>query len=195
MPFSSNTFDDVLIDHIYRLNPKTVLDIGAGAGKNGFIIKRANKDIIIDGLEPTEKYIKDYGLESIYDNVYQKDMFSFTKENSSKRYDLVILGDVLEHLFRTEVIDYLDYFSYRAKWIVAIWPTNMQQDDAHSNHFEIHKSNFLLKDLSNYFNVIYYVSNFCFDNAQGPPCIFHYCVLKGLLAPNSQYIYNFNNYK
>lgn len=196
MPFSSNTFDDVLVDHIYRLGPKTVLDVGAGAGKNGKFVKHINKDILLEAIEPTQNYIEEYQLGSFYDTVYQKDILSFTKENSSKKYDLIIIGDVLEHLFKTEVIDYLDYFLYRAKWIIAIWPTHLDQDDVNSNSFESHKSNFYLKDLANNFDIVYYVSNFGWENpGDRPPCVFHYCVLKGFLASKQKFIYNFKNWK
>lgn len=48
MPFSSNTFDDVLVDHVTKLSPSKVLDVGSGAGKNGKIIKSVNPNIILE---------------------------------------------------------------------------------------------------------------------------------------------------
>lgn len=196
MPYSSNTFDAVLADHIFRLSPNSVLDIGSGAGKNGKIVKKVNSNIRLEGIEPTKKYINDYGLNSIYDKIYDKDIQLFSKENSNSNYDVVIMGDVLEHLLRSEVIDYVDYFLYRTKWLIAIWPTNLAQNDAHQNHFEIHKNNFSLSDLSSKFNVVYYVSNFGWwgNDYKLEPCNFHYCVLKGYLCKKDSFIYNFKNW-
>lgn len=196
MPFSSNTFDGVLADHIFRLSPNSVLDIGSGAGKNGKIVKKINSKIILEGIEPTQKYIEDFNLNSFYDKIYQKDIQTFCKEDSKNRYDVVIIGDVLEHFFRSEAIDYLDYFLYRSKWVIAVWPTNLFQDDAHENHYEIHKNNLDLNDLTSKFNVVYYVSNFggWHQDYKIEPCNFHYCVLKGRHAKKDQFIYNFKNW-
>jgi SAM-dependent methyltransferase len=196
MPYSSNTFDNVLSDHIYRLSPEKVLDVGSGSGKNGTIVKKINPNIILEGIEPTEKYIEEYNLNSLYNKIYHKDIQKFSKEDSKNRYDVVIIGDVLEHLFRTEVIDYLDYFLYRTKWLIAIWPTNLPQDDSEENHYEIHKNNFTLNDLTSKFNVVYYVSNFggWHNDPKIEPCYFHYCVIKGHLSPKDKFVYNFPNW-
>lgn len=196
MPFSSCTFDNILTDHVCRLAPKTILDIGAGAGKHAQIIKQVY-NCQIDAVEPTKEYIKEYDLESLYTNVYNNDINGYIKNHSQNRYDLVIFGDVLEHLYKSEVIDYLDYFLYRSKWIIIIWPTNLLQDDEYNNnYYEIHKSNFYLKDLDQ-FDIVYYLKNFgwySFNNSEYPTCDFHYVVLKGNLAKRSEFIYNFNNW-
>ena len=34
LPYSSKAFDQVLVDHIRRLNPTKILDVGVGSGKN-----------------------------------------------------------------------------------------------------------------------------------------------------------------
>jgi hypothetical protein len=195
MPYSSNTFDDVLLDHTIRLAPESILDVGAGSGKNGKIIHPYSKNI--DAIEPTNEYIEKYELSKIYREIYNVDVQTYTKQYSQKRYDVTIFGDVLEHLFRSEVIDIIDYFLYRSKWVIIIWPTNLAQDDAENNSYEIHKNNFNLNDL-NKFEVVYYLKNFGgynFNNPAYTPCNFHYCVLKGCFTQKNLFVYNFANWK
>ena len=62
MPFSSNTFDTVLKEHLFKINPSKILDVGAGAGKNFTLIKETCQNSIVEAIEPTESYIKQYNL-------------------------------------------------------------------------------------------------------------------------------------
>lgn len=194
--FSSNTFNNLLIDHVHRLAPNTILDVGAGGGKNGRMIRQVY-NCQIDAIEPTEEYIKENDLKSIYNNVYQTDIDGYIRNYSQNNYDLVIFSDVLEHLYKNEVINYLDYFLYRSKWIVIIWPTNLlQNSDVRNNYYEIHKSNFYIKDLSD-FEIVYYLKNFGHYNyysPEYPASDFHYVVLKGNLSKRNEFIYNFSNW-
>lgn len=194
--FSSNTFNNLLIDHVHRLAPSTILDVGAGGGKNGRMIKQVY-NCQIDAIEPTEEYIKENDLKSIYTNVYQTDIEGYIRNYSQNNYDLIIFSDILEHLYKNEVINYLDYFLYRSKWIVVIWPTNLlQNSDVRNNYYEIHKSNFYIKDLSD-FEIVYYLKNFGHYNHYSyeyPACDFHYVVLKGNLSKRNEFIYNFSNW-
>jgi nitrate reductase alpha subunit len=50
---------------------------------------------------------------NVNNNVYCNTIQEFAKNNSQNRYKAVIFGDVLEHFFRSEAIDYIDYFLYR----------------------------------------------------------------------------------
>lgn len=191
MPFSSNTFDTVLTDHIVRLGGP-VLDVGAGAGKNGNLIKPHN--IECHALEPTVKYITDYQLGKIYSRIYPLDIQNYIKTHPTNRYNVAVFGDVLEHLFLTEALDIIDYFCYRTNWLILIFPTNLPQDDIHSNYYEVHKCNLSLKDLSR-FDVAYYLKNSGWPVDGGNRCEFHYYVIKGYFADRSKSLYNFKNWQ
>jgi SAM-dependent methyltransferase len=200
MPYSSNTFDDVLIDQVLRLKPDSILDIGAGAGKNAKLIKKYFQNSKIDAIEPTIEYTEKFNLNEIYDNVFNMDLKTFILEKSKLKYDLIIIGDVLEHFFKSEALDYLDYLTYRSKWIICIWPTGLLQNDAENNLYEIHKNNLKLNDLTSNFEIVYYVKNFGWfypepEENTNLICDFHYCVIKGLLAKRNKYVYNFPNWK
>jgi hypothetical protein len=106
---------------------------------------------------------------------------------SENRYDFVYFGDVLEHLFLSEAIDYLDFFSYRSKWIAMAWPTNMYQGAWEGQKSEIHKSNFKISDLSR-FDIQYYQKTFLNLNPSGSPVEYHYCLIKGVFGDSKKSI-------
>lgn len=185
MPFSSSTFDKLLCGHIIKINPKTVLDVGAGAGKYGRVVKTICPLTQISAVEPTKAYIENYKLLDIYDKVYEETIHKYCESHARERYDLVIFGDVLEHFFRSQAIDLIDYFLYRSEWVVAIWPSQMPQDDWEGNSYEIHKSNFSLQDLASKFDVQHYQKVFGWFHGNNPEmthCWYNYAMLRGYVV-------------
>lgn len=191
MPWSANTYDDLLSQHIRQLNPATILDIGAGAGKNGTIARNSGYSKQLDCIEPTDAYISNFKLDTIYDKIYRMDLLRFIETEYKFQYDLAIFGDILEHTFRSQVIDYLDYFLYKCKWVIVIWPTNYPQDNWGENPYEIHRSNFKLHDLVEKFDVNFYNKKFLMSYNENPnysPIHMNYVVLKGYITINSDSI-------
>jgi glycosyltransferase involved in cell wall biosynthesis len=185
VPFSDNVFDEKLKEHIVKINPRTTLDVGSGAGKIGTICKNILPNSIIESIESTTEYVEKYELNKKYDKVYNLTVQDYVNQHASNRYDLVIFGDILENFFRSEAMDYLDYFLYRSKWVIAVWPTNLPQDAWEGNHFEIHKSNFKISELTEKFDVYHYEKKFGWynwNNSEYRKCDFNYCVLKGYLT-------------
>lgn len=198
MPHSANTFDSILQEHVVSLKPASILDIGAGSGKNGKLIREAGYTNNLDCLEPTHSYVTDYNLNSIYNTVYPYSITQFVDTVYKFNYDLVVCGDVLEHLFRSQVIDYIDYFLYKCKWMIIIWPNNMPQDDYGNNPYEIHKSNFTINDLTEKFDVQFYLKNFAYYNwndSNLSDAYLNYTVIKGYLTPRNISIHNFGMWK
>ena len=186
MPYSANTFDDILRQHLAIINPNSILDVGAGAGKNGNLIRNSGYSGILDCLEPTESYVTEFNLSTIYNTIYPYSIENFVDHVPKFQYDLVIFGDVLEHVFRSKVIDYLDYFLYKSKWIIVIWPNNMSQDNWGNNPYEIHKSNFKIDDLTQKFDVNFYFKKFLSYNnnhSEYTDVYLNYAIIKGYLTP------------
>lgn len=177
MPFSYDIFNNTISNHLTKLNVESILDIGAGAGKYGNICRHIPSIKSIDAVEPTFKYVEDYSLNQIYTKVYNETIQDFIINNCIKRYDVVIFGDVLEHFFRSEVIDYIDYFLYRSKWAIVIWPTFYPQDNAMNNAFEIHKSNFNISDFANRFDIHYFEKKVIECDKINPQ--YNYCIMRG----------------
>lgn len=92
--------------HIISTNPESVLDVGVGFGRWGFLCRemldafagRVRKDqwkVRIEGVEIFEAYLQDH-QRYIYDKIYigdAKDVVPTLGE-----YGVVIIGDMLEHL-------------------------------------------------------------------------------------------------
>lgn len=98
----------------------TVLDIGAGSGVLGRLIKKLNKNIKLDGIEPNlfaanlaKPYYRDISVG------YAQDYFRKIKANT---YDYVILADVIEHTADPKLflIEILENLSSSTKIIVSI---------------------------------------------------------------------------
>ena len=91
--------------------PSSLLDIGLGNGKIGFLArdlldtilgqryKKEEWEIRIDGVEVFPDYIQEF-QKAIYDNIIIGDAFDVIDPLGS--YDLIFLGDVLEHFEKKE---------------------------------------------------------------------------------------------
>jgi 2-polyprenyl-3-methyl-5-hydroxy-6-metoxy-1,4-benzoquinol methylase len=97
----------IILEIVSKIQPILVLDIGAGMGKYGILIREQYLSdkavrgqlepidaIIIDAVEDT-KYLLTNRLRSIYNKVYEQDIFDCYY--NIKDYDLIIMIDILEH--------------------------------------------------------------------------------------------------
>jgi predicted TPR repeat methyltransferase len=87
----------IMLELILR-NPRvSVLDVGAGDGKWGALLRGRVRHVT--GLEVWEPYVSKYGLEHVYDRVVVHDARTFDRW---LEFDVVIFGDVLEHMPRAD---------------------------------------------------------------------------------------------
>lgn len=98
-----------------QLKPKSILEIGTGFGKYGFLfreyldiwnaaanpsqLKPENWQVRIDGIEIFEPYIGEL-QRMIYNHLYIGDATTVIDELGT--YDLIFLGDVIEHFPKEE---------------------------------------------------------------------------------------------
>lgn len=111
----------------------TVLDIGAGCGTYSMLLEGYFKNI--DAIEAYLPNIKNHNLEKKYNNVYNIDIQHFKFDY----YDLIIMGDVLEHLTITEAQEVLKYILPKCKQIIVAIPYQLKQEEVENNIYEIHK--------------------------------------------------------
>ncbi len=99
---------------IRLINPHSILDAGMGFGRWGILSREFlevwDDDNIhgkwnrtIDAIEIYKPYIKDFH-RYFYSNIYNDDLINFFGVNT-KKYDLIIFGDVIEHLQKNDGID------------------------------------------------------------------------------------------
>ena len=140
MPYSSDIFDEFLKTQFARWNYMRYLDVGCGAGKYGRMIRNLLPSSYIAGVEIDEEYIATFRLRETYDDVLHATVESLVRGPQAVTYDVVVFGDVIEHLPKSQGIDALHFFVYRCKRIVIVYPTKYIQYDTHGKAHESHRS-------------------------------------------------------
>lgn len=119
--------------------PRTVLDIGPGYGKYGVLLREyLDPTPDIDAVEAWAPYVADHRLRGIYDNVLVD-----RAENLSRTelhfYDLVMMGDVIEHIEKQAALAFLDCCR---GWVVIATPVehfdtgpDLPPTEAHVSHW------------------------------------------------------------
>lgn len=153
MPYSANNFNKTIED-FFKNNPVLrYLDIGAGAGKYGKMLRDLYGDSVeIIALEPWNPYIEEFELNKIYNQVKEIKAIDLLQDVEFET-DIVILGDVLEHMRKSDGLDLLHFFNYRCQAIIIQWPTNYLQNTEYGNALEAHISSWNT-DSFNDFDVI-----------------------------------------
>jgi len=140
MPDSFGVFDDVVAEIARRIKPKVLLDIGAGAGKYGKILREVSRDTRRIGVEIEPLYISQFGLNAIYDEVWDQDAAALMRAHLNSAFDLVIIGDCIEHLPKSVGIDLLNFLTYRCGYTVILSPEFVVQGTAGGIDSEAHIS-------------------------------------------------------
>jgi hypothetical protein len=149
------------IELIRRINPDSILDIGAGFGRWG-ILSREFLDVWddgnytgewkrrIDAVEIFDNYVKPYH-SYFYDNVFREDAIGFVG-NCKDKYDLIICGDVIEHFQKEEGKKFIDSCLRIGKHVMINIPVgdNWEQAAINDNKHEIHRSVWQVSDFSGY---------------------------------------------
>lgn len=153
------TSNPILIHDMVRLikiiNPKSVLDVGCGFGKWGFLCREMldiayeryeKKDwkVQIDGVEIFKSYMTPVH-SYIYNNISNVDI---RKSLIGEKYDLIILADVLEHMTKEEALCVLNSARVMGKHVIVSTPKGlMEQGKVLGNENERHIFGFEMKEL------------------------------------------------
>ena len=125
----------MIVRKILSTPNNVVLDVGCGEGKWGRLLK--DKVDVIDGIEVWQPYIDKYDLTSYYDTLYNTDARKFVYE---KKYNIAILGDVLEHMPQKDAILFLNNLKAAVDTIFLTIPVTVCIQDGNliGNPFETH---------------------------------------------------------
>jgi len=137
-----------------------ILDVGAGYGKWGFLIRdtfevmsfqRFRKEewkIHLTAVEPFGRCITPL-QEAIYNTIIRNDLFGCIDDLG--RYDLVLLGDVIEHFEKEDGFRALDKLFEHTGDIILSTPLGFMPQEAWAgNEREIHRSGWTPDDLERY---------------------------------------------
>lgn len=124
MPGSDDTFNSTVFNWL-KVEPANqldnFLDIGAGSGKYGKMVRAWKPDAFISAVECDKVYVNRYHLPDIYDEVYIMDAVKIPDELDIVT-GVVFLGDVLEHLRHSDGRDLVEYLLYRCFAMVVVYP-------------------------------------------------------------------------
>ncbi len=134
-----------LLDHYARTliarapDLHTALDIGAGRGKYGRMIRELRPDVQITAVEVDSEYVELFGLRSLYDFVHNEPAERLL-ESPDVEWDLVTMGDVIEHMPKSRGLDVLHFLVYRARYLWVQYPNRYRQNALLGHVSEAHMS-------------------------------------------------------
>ena len=134
MPYSHPAhYSDVALLVRENFDPSTtsIIDIGAGSGTYRDIFP----EYTLDGIEVYEKYINDFRLRARYREIFNTNVLEFTQW---KKYDLAIMGDILEHLSVEDAKSVLSALKKAKVSVLVQIPYLYEQGEYDGNHHEIH---------------------------------------------------------
>ncbi|MDB9960010.1 class I SAM-dependent methyltransferase [Gammaproteobacteria bacterium] len=134
MPHSYNDFKLEIRYFFKKRIPKAtkILDVGPGAGTYWMALNDLGYKM--DCIEIHKPYISEFKLKEKYDNVYEGNILDF----DILKYDVIILGDILEHLKTNDAKKLITKISKNnIKCLVAV-PYEMEQGEYEGNIYETH---------------------------------------------------------
>lgn len=140
MPESSHAGKDWIKERIPQLTKiQTVLDIGPGVGTYLKLLKPLLPRTTWIGVEAWKNYVRDFSLDKLYDLVICQDVCMMPPTYGA---DLVIFGDVLEHMTKDKAINVYNKFYESSRFVVIVIPIVETKQGIHdSNPHEQHVAN------------------------------------------------------
>tara|TARA_R110000824_G_scaffold236018_1_gene424780 strand:- start:130 stop:654 length:525 start_codon:yes stop_codon:yes gene_type:complete len=127
-----------MTDWFREQRPDKTIDIGAGYGKWGRLLK--GLDLYCDAIEGHLPYIEKFDLTSIYGEVINSNMMDVPLE-TYRKYNTAILGDVLEHVDKSDGLKLLEKLKAAVSniWLTIPITVCHQDGDIYGNPLETHR--------------------------------------------------------
>ena len=155
MPSSRPNTIPTVIHLVRQLRPRSILDVGVGFGKWGHLFReytdileaereparyqREKWQVRIDGIEGYAAYLTPMH-QYLYERIYIGDAAVLMKDLSN--YDVIFLGDIVEHFEKMAGLELLDTAFAHAKQAVVVSTPKYEtaQEDLCGNELERHRS-------------------------------------------------------
>jgi hypothetical protein len=165
MPSSRPNTIPTVIHLLRQLKPQSILDVGVGFGKWGHLFReytdileaeheparyqRRNWRVRIDGIEGHAAYVTPMH-RFLYDRIHIGDAARLLPK--LPRYDLIFLGDIIEHFEKAAGLALLsDAFAKAGKAVIVSTPKfETAQEDLCGNELERHRSLWSVKDFGRF---------------------------------------------
>jgi len=135
MAYSYDFYKKEIREYLIDRFPKNIkiLDVGAGCGTYWELLNDNFK--YIDAVEVFKPNIDNYNLKNKYHRVYNINITNFKYDY----YDVIIFGDIIEHLDTNKAQNVLKYAYTRCKEMIVAVPYELEQGIEEGNVYEIHK--------------------------------------------------------
>jgi hypothetical protein len=146
-------------DLIYRIAPQRTLDIGIGSLGRWAVLIREFVDVwqgrvlpgkwscVIDGIEAFQPVVREFHY-ALYDHIYIGDAYETIDRLDT--YDLIVLGDVIEHFPPERAAAMLQKCVRHARQVMVVTPLGAleqwPQEAIYDNQWERHRTLFTRQD-------------------------------------------------
>jgi len=155
MPSSRPNIVPIVIHLLRQIHPRSILDVGVGFGKWGHLFReytdineaereparyqRRNWRVRIDGIEGHAAYLTEMH-RFLYNEIHVGDAAELLPK--LPRYDLIFLGDIIEHFEKSRGVQLLrDALDHANKAVIVSTPKfETEQGDLCANELERHRS-------------------------------------------------------
>lgn len=133
---SSDTENKHIVKQWYQeINPNITVDIGIGKGTYAKLCKKKPTWI---GVEIFAPYVEKYNLHELYDDIIIGDIRYIDLQRIT-RPDLVIIGDVLEHMEKHQAISVIQHLKeFTDNIIISVPMLHRHQEPKYGNIYETH---------------------------------------------------------
>ena len=181
MPYSSESGKAYIRNIVGRVKHERMLDIGCGSGTYAKMFPDARWT----GVEVWEPYIEEFKLNELYEEIILADARAVNLVRLG-HFDVVMLGDVLEHMEKDEAVALLDKARSVADTVIVSIPIGHYPQDAYNgNPHEKHVTdNWTEKEFRETFGepTVGYIENeigvYCWSNQKVRPKICIYAISK-----------------
>lgn len=137
MPYSTPEGRPWMLQRLAQVNPDSMLDIGCGSGTYSHLIHNHYPHAALIGIEVWEPYVQRFNLNDLYDELIVGDV---REVDPLPNADVVILGDVLEHMTTDDAVKVWDRARMAARKAVylSIPIVHYPQGECEGNPHEAH---------------------------------------------------------
>ncbi|HEY9840951.1 MAG TPA: class I SAM-dependent methyltransferase, partial [Candidatus Obscuribacterales bacterium] len=140
MPYSSRDGKELTAQLLLRLDGhfhfRRILDVGAGSGTYSLLLRSRLPQAEWTALEIWEPWRERFELDQRYNRVIMADARSWEIDGD---YDLVLMGDILEHMQKAEAQDLVLRLLHHCQLLlIAIPIVPMAQEAWEGNPYEAH---------------------------------------------------------
>lgn len=153
MPTSIEEGKDWLTAFFMAKNPQTVLDVGVGEGTYAKLWRPMNKGIWWTGIEAWKPYVRQFKLKSTKTRVMYDELHIMEAADAELHLfhrDLVIFGDVLEHMSKGEAQRLLNRAHEGGAWNIAVSVPiiHAPQGAVDGNPYEEHVHHYTVEEMT-----------------------------------------------